>query len=238
MTQTNQTLRFLGYYEFIESQFVMGESHDKVAKEFGNPPDSVWQYLTYRLHPHLPVKAKPFVENLYEVVSLFADPQTRYKKIIIKYDDHSDIIHDVINVGGWMTYNHTITIQDVILGMIETGEINKMCDATENIHPKCNETESKDGLHDQVNDDVVLNCSDSEDEEEYLLDEYESEGEEDNSSKESESNVHCFQPKNSLGTVCTVEDVIKGCIFNAASCAMRYNKKVYVSWAGNYAPHH
>jgi hypothetical protein len=144
----------------------------------------------------------------------------------------------VINVGGWMTYNHAITIQDVILGMIKTGEINKMCDATENIHPKCNETESKDGLHDQVNDDVVLNCSDSEDEEEYLLDEYESEGEEDNSSKESESNVHCFQPKNSLGTVCTVEDVIKGCIFNAASCAMRYNKKVYVSWAGNYAPHH
>jgi hypothetical protein len=168
------------------------------------------------------------------VVSLFADPQTRYKKIIIKHDDHSDIIHDVINVGGWMTYNYTITIQDVILAMIETGEINKMCDPTEKVPPKCNETESKDGLHDQVKDDVVLDCSASEDKEEYLLDEYESEGEEDDSSKESESNVHCFQPNNSFGTVCTVEDVIKGCIFNAASCAMRYNKKSLREFGGKF----
>jgi hypothetical protein len=41
------TLRFLGYYEFYESKFVMGDTHHDIQTEFENPPDSVWQYLTF-----------------------------------------------------------------------------------------------------------------------------------------------------------------------------------------------
>jgi hypothetical protein len=73
------TLRFLGYYEFIESTFVMGNSHAVIEKEFDEPTDNVWQYLTYRLHPHLRVEAKPFIDTFEEIEQLMGDNDRQYK---------------------------------------------------------------------------------------------------------------------------------------------------------------
>jgi hypothetical protein len=210
------TVRFLGYYEFTESKFLKGDSHDTVNKEFGNPPDSVWQYLTFRLHPHLQIEAKPFVDTFNEIDRLMGCEAIQYKKVIINHDDHSDIIHDVINASHWMTYNHTCTIQDVIAELINTLEINDECE--KNVVPE-EIMETIDQTTPKRNADFFSDC------ENECLEEYDHEdGTECDEQDEDDCSIVSKQ-FTCLGTVCSIDEVVMGCIFNAASCAMRYNKR-------------
>jgi hypothetical protein len=45
--EASTTLRFLGYYEFIESRYVTRSSREEINQEFHNPSDSEWKYLTF-----------------------------------------------------------------------------------------------------------------------------------------------------------------------------------------------
>jgi hypothetical protein len=122
------TLRFLGYYEFYESKFVMGDAHKDIQTEFEDPPDSVWQYLTFRLHPHLRIEANLFIDNYEELDILMGeDDDFQYQKIVIDHNDHGDIAYDIADTGGWMTYNHSLTIQELIIAMIDNGNVGNLC---------------------------------------------------------------------------------------------------------------
>jgi hypothetical protein len=122
------TVGFKHYYEFYESKFVMGDTHHDIQTEFENPPDSVWQYLTFRLHPHLRIEAKPFIDNYEELDILMGDDKDfQYQKVVIDHDDHGDIAYDIVDIGGWMMYNHSLKIQDLITAMIDNGNVGNLC---------------------------------------------------------------------------------------------------------------
>jgi hypothetical protein len=130
-SQEKFTLTFLGYYKMMESRFVNGDNHEKIQEEFSNPTDSDWQYLTFRLHPHLCIEAMPLFASFDEVSRLLTADSIDYKKIVLDHDDDSNIFYECapearsVKGFGWMAYNHRIGIEDVIEQMIKNGEINK-----------------------------------------------------------------------------------------------------------------
>jgi hypothetical protein len=106
----------------------MGDAHKDIQTEFEDPPDSVWQYLTLQLHPHLRIEAKPFIDNYEELDILMGeDDDFQYQKIVIDHNDHGDIAYDIVDTGGWMTYNHSLTIQELIIAMIDNGNVINLC---------------------------------------------------------------------------------------------------------------
>jgi hypothetical protein len=119
---TAKTLRFLGYYEFFESRFVVGDHHDDIDKEFGNPSDKLWQFLTFRLHPHLQIKARPFISNIDEVHRLQKNSNS-YHSVVVNEDDHGEIHYDNVTIGDWMNGNHTVSIENVIDWLIDSEQI-------------------------------------------------------------------------------------------------------------------
>jgi hypothetical protein len=123
--QTPRTLRFLGYFVFFESRFTTGEEYSKIADEFNQPTANNFHHLTFRLHPHLRVEGKPFIPSLMELDQLTKGSDTNYKKIVLEHDDHSNIFFDCVGLDDWKTCHHKVTIEDVILQMIVTGELNK-----------------------------------------------------------------------------------------------------------------
>jgi hypothetical protein len=123
--QTPRTLRFLGYFVFFESRFTTGEEYSKIADEFNQPTANNFHHLTFRLHPHLRVEGKPFIPSLMELDQLTKGSDTNYKKIVLEHDDHSNIFFDCVGLDDWKTCHHKVTIEDVILQMIATGELNK-----------------------------------------------------------------------------------------------------------------
>jgi hypothetical protein len=122
---TQKTLRFLGYYVFYESRYTNGEGYMKIAEEFNQPSPNVFQHLTFRLHPHLRVEAKPFIPSIIELDQLTKVSECSYKKIVIEHNDHSNIYFDCVREEDWKTYHHKVTIKDIILRMIASGEINR-----------------------------------------------------------------------------------------------------------------
>jgi hypothetical protein len=130
-TNLDHTLRFLGYFEFIESRYVVGEEQEDVCTELGYIPTSAeWSNLTFRLHSHLRVEARPFLKTINEVESLVHDKTRPYQSIILDHNDHTDIIYhcfksDGDNTRDCLNLNHTISIRDVIDQLILSGEIQK-----------------------------------------------------------------------------------------------------------------
>jgi hypothetical protein len=129
------TLRFLGYYELTQSCYVMGDDHEDVAAEFSHPTDAEWSFLTFWLHRHLRIEARPFIPTLAEVDKLINDETRVYKTIVIDHDDHGDILFhcvgrpDDTNRDSWY-YNHAVTIDDIIEQLIATKEIQKYVSKT------------------------------------------------------------------------------------------------------------
>jgi hypothetical protein len=207
LTQQNvmNTVRFLGYYEFFESKFVTGDTHDDIQKEFENPPDSVWQYLTFRLHPHLRIEAKPFIDNFVEIQQLMGKNETQYTSLIINHDDHEDIAYDIVDIGGWMTYNHSLTIQDLITAMIDNGKVENLCT---HIQSPCTEEYERDMDEIVGEENYCHNDSNA-----YAYSEY-----------EHFDDSEILKKSNSSGTKCTIDDVVQCCVINAICCALRYNK--------------
>jgi hypothetical protein len=244
--QENQknTLQFLGYYEFIESRFVMGDSHIDIENEFDDPADTVWQFLTFRLHPHLRVEAKPFIDTFEEIEQLMANSNTQYEPIIIDHDDHGDIKYDLVDIGGWMQYNHTLYIQDVITEMINNGNIKGLCSQ---VHPE-NEIMDKVNIQDSVckskqtfdeesgeymnNDGLGVSFEEQvvDEEADELYDEKYA-GDINNDvlgvypEYETTDDSYVLEKTKSKGTACSIEDVVNCCIINGVCCGLRYSKK-------------
>jgi hypothetical protein len=38
------------------------------------------------------------------------DKDFQYQKVVIDHDDHGDIAYDIVDIGGWMMYNHSLKI--------------------------------------------------------------------------------------------------------------------------------
>jgi hypothetical protein len=125
LIQTTKTLRFLGYYVFFESRFTNGEEYSKIADEFNQPAANIFHHLTFRLHPHLRVEGKPFIPSLMELDKLMKGSDTHFQKIVLEHNDHSNIYFDSAGLDDWKICHHKVTIEDVIMQMIASGEVNK-----------------------------------------------------------------------------------------------------------------
>jgi hypothetical protein len=101
---------------------VVGDHHDDIDKEFGNPSDKLWQFLTFRLHPHLQIKARPFISNKDEVHRLQKNANS-YRSVVVNKDDHGEIHYDNVTIGDWMNGNHTVSIENVIDWLIDSEQI-------------------------------------------------------------------------------------------------------------------
>jgi hypothetical protein len=120
-----QSLRFLGYYEFIESRFVSGNTLDEVKLEFENPTENELDNLTFRLHPHLRLEARPFIPTLAEASNITSDDHTSYTKLVFDAEDHSDILYDLPSTTNWKSLSREISIEDVIKHMITSGKLSQ-----------------------------------------------------------------------------------------------------------------
>jgi hypothetical protein len=121
-SSTAKTLCFLGYYEFFESRFVVGDHHAYINKEFRYLSDKLWQFLTFRLHPHLQTEARPFISNIDEVHRLQKNANS-YLSVVVNEDDHSEIHYDNVTIADWMNGNHTVSIENVIDWLINSEQI-------------------------------------------------------------------------------------------------------------------
>jgi hypothetical protein len=106
----SNTLQFLGYNEQIKSRYVVGENHDNIAMAFSNPTDKEWSFLTFRLHSHLRVEARPFIQTFDEVDQFINDDTSVYKSIVLDHDDNGDIEYFCIGVKMRKTGIYGITI--------------------------------------------------------------------------------------------------------------------------------
>jgi hypothetical protein len=245
-------LRFLGYYQLSESRYACGVSKKDLDMEFNNPTRLEWENLTFRLHQHLRIEATPFIPKLEDVDQLLNKSSTSYTKIVIDHNDHSPILYTIPLNKDWRTANHEISIEDVIADMIDSGEIIKYlakesCTSSlsdslpfnEEVDSCDNDNQYNLGLEyeSNVDFDEINNFHDLDDEE-YINDDIHNSEDEDNDDIldiEDEDNIkddkmhdEIYENKNRCtveGTSISVPDLVYGCLYISAACAMRYNKK-------------
>jgi hypothetical protein len=60
-----------------------------------------------------------------ELDKLMKGSDTHFQKIVFEHNDHSNIYFDCAGLDDWKICHHKVTIKDVILQMIASGELNK-----------------------------------------------------------------------------------------------------------------
>jgi hypothetical protein len=236
--QPTNVLRFLGYYQFYQCSYVCGDSHEDVANEFHNPPHNGWDNLTFRLHGHLRLEAKPLIPTMEEVYRIYeSDSMIDYKKIVIDHDDHSSVTYNIPNIDEWKRVNHEISIQQIIEYMFTTGDINRHIDNTlssnETKHPTKGKELSSD---DSSNDESTFNTNHNSDwsESDNENDDY-SESD-DNSIIENKKTNHENSRGKTINTIdgtnASIPDVVNCCVFASAAGSMRFNRRNLVEVDG------
>jgi hypothetical protein len=153
----------------------VGDEHEDVAAEFSHPTDAEWSFLTFQLHRHLRIKARPLIPTFGEVDELINDETRVYKTLVINHNDHGDIFYhcvarpDGTNGDSWF-YNHAVSIKDVIDQLIATKEIQKyvsktLVSATNYVikHEKQNDEEWEPDPEDSDDDEWEPDPEDSDD---------------------------------------------------------------------------
>jgi hypothetical protein len=241
---TTNLLCFLGYYALIESRYVVGDEHENINDTFSNPTDSEWTFLTFRLHPHLRIKAKPFIQSLSEVDRLLNDDNQIFKTIVLDHDDHGEIYYYCIsnntrqNVSNCYAYNHQIGINEVIDQLIMSGEIKNYVqsidgnDESRN-HSNMNapsakvnathaESNHENGDFDHDSQSEYETDTDKESEDEYTPSDT---SDEETSNEEPEDKCTPSDTISYQGTGATIPEIVNCCVYNNAAVAMRYNKR-------------
>jgi hypothetical protein len=94
-------LRFLGYFQLTESRVVVRDEYKDLQDEFNNPSEQAWQFISFRLHSHLRIEAKPLLSSFGQVSDILDDDKQTFKSIVLNHDDHGDILFDKYAAGAY-----------------------------------------------------------------------------------------------------------------------------------------